>query len=144
MTRRQTTKKLIMKRWHGFIAVLMLAILVTGCKGMTPSSAAENMAKWMQSGDYAKIAENLASDHGADSLQIIRDKQHFIAAIREKAEKQFAKNGGIDHYNIIGEAVTPDETKAYVRISYRFKNGTTIDEIIPLVKSGGQWKYVLQ
>lgn len=133
-----------MKRWHGFIAVLTLTMLVFGCKGITPSTAAENMAKCIQSGDYNKIAENLASDRGADTLQIVRDKQHFIAAIREKAEKQFAKNGGIQNYHIIGEAVTPDESKAYVRISYRFKNGTSIDEIIPLVKSGGQWKYVLQ
>jgi hypothetical protein len=133
-----------MKHWRGFIAALTLTLLVFGCQGMTPSSAAENMAKCIQSGNYNKIAENLASDRGADTLQMVRDKQHFIAAIREKAEKQFAKNGGIEHYHVIGEAVTPDESKAYVRIRYKFKNGASIDEIIPLIKSGGQWKYVLQ
>ncbi|MBP1638588.1 MAG: Lumazine-binding domain protein [Bacteroidetes bacterium] len=133
-----------MKRLCGFVTIFVLVTLVVACGGMTPTSVAEDMAKCIQSGDYNKLAENLASDSDADTIQIVRDKQQFVAFLKEKVEKQFAKNGGIVNYRVIGEAVTPDESKAYVRISYWFKNGTSIDEIVPLVKSDGRWKYILQ
>ena len=128
-----------------FVMMLLPALMVLcfSCVGFTPSSAVKNLIVCIQNGNYDKAAENLASDPDATAEQIAQDKKMFVASLKEKADKEFAKNGGIESYKIVDESVTPDESKAYVRISYTFKNGTSADEIIPLVKSGAAWKYVL-
>jgi hypothetical protein len=130
-----------MKPYLGLFVSIFVLVLVS-CVGITPSSAVENLAACLQSGDYEKAAENLATDPDAMPAQKEQCKKEFIASLKEKAEKQFAKNGGLESYTVIDEAVTPDESKAFVRIRYELGNGSSLDEIIPLVKSGGRWKYI--
>lgn len=132
-----------MKPYLGLL-VLVLFTFCFSCVGITPSLAVENLAACMQAGEYEKAAENLATDPDAAPEQKEQDRKAFIASLKEKVEKQFAKNGGIDSYIVIDEAVTPDESKAFVRIRYELGNGSSLDEIIPLVKSGGRWKYIGQ
>lgn len=132
-----------MKPYQGLLVAFFVLALV-GCVGITPSSAVENLAACMQSGKYERAADNLATDPDATPQQREQDKGAFIASLKEKAAKYFAKNGGLGSYKVIDEAVTPDESKAFVRIRYELGNGSSVDEIIPLVKSGGRWKYINQ
>lgn len=132
-----------MKSYLGLL-VSILVIVFGSCVGITPSSAVENLAACMQTGEYNKAAENLATDPDATLEQKEQCKKKFIASLKEKAAKYFAKNGGLGSYKVIDEAVTPDESKAFVRIRYELGNGSSLDEIIPLVKSGGRWKYINQ
>ncbi len=130
-----------MKPYSGLLVAFFVLTLVS-CVGITPSSAAENLAECMQSSQYERAAENLAVDPDATPEQKEQCKKEFIASLKEKAEKQFAKNGSLESYAVVDEAVTPDESKAFVRIRYELGNGSSLDEIIPLVKSGGRWKYI--
>ncbi|MTK54540.1 DUF4878 domain-containing protein [Paludibacter sp.] len=130
-----------MKPYLGLFVAFFVLTLVS-CVGITPSSAAENLAECMQSGQYERAAENLATDPDATPEQKEQCKKEFITSLKEKEAKYFAKNGDLKSYTIIDEAVTPDESKAFVRIRYGLGNGSSLDEIIPLVKSGGRWKYI--
>ncbi|MDP4203760.1 MAG: DUF4878 domain-containing protein [Bacteroidota bacterium] len=132
-----------MKPYQGLLVAFFVLVLV-GCVGITPSSAVENLAECMQSGQYERAAENLATSPDATPGQKEQCKKEFIAALKEKYAKNFAKNGGLKSYTVVDEAVTPDESKAFVRIRYELGNGSSLDEIIPLVKSGGRWKYVCE
>ena len=123
-----------MKQLYYSAIFICLLLLVNACTGITPSSAVKHLAESIKTGNYAAAAQNFASESN--------DKKAFIEYLKHK-EEDFAQQGGIRSYTIMGEAVTPDESKAYVRIRYTFNNNSTVDELISLVKSGGQWKYTL-
>ena len=131
-------------KFYQKLHVAFFALVLVGCVGITPSSAVENLAECMQSGEYERAAENLATPHDATPAQKEQCKKEFIATLKEKSAKYFAKNGGLKSHTVVDEAVTPDESKAFVRIRYELGNGSFLDEIIPLVKSGGRWKYICE
>lgn len=124
----------------GFIFMLLIA---NACMGITPSTTVEHLAECIKTGNYAAAAENIASDADATEMQKKNDKQAFINYLRHKKEVEFAKQGGMLDYTVIGEMVTPDESKAIVRVRYIFNNQTSSDELVTLVKAGGRWKFTL-
>lgn len=125
-----------MKTINQYVAGLILLLSLNGCTEYTPSGVATLLAESLKTGDYSKVLSLTAPN----STQ----EQDVIHKLSAKREKDFSHFGGIKRYKIIGELVTPDESKAFVRIEYTFQNNQTKEELIVLVKSGGYWKLQLQ
>lgn len=60
--------------------------------------------------------------------------------VNDKAKPQIEKKGGIISYQITSEEISEDATKATVKYSMEYGNGSTDNEKSKLINVDGKWK----
>jgi len=133
-----------MKRFSAWTIIAFVALILSACSGSTPSSAAQELVGDLQSKNYQKLVNSLATDPKATPEETTKNKEMLVALLKEKGEKTIAEKGGLKSYEVISENVTPDESKATVKMKYTYGNGTTEEGVVNLVKADGKWKGTLK
>lgn len=128
--------------------LLMLVLLVTslgltscGSSSTSPGDLVKKSYKYLESQDYAKIADMYASANG--ELLTDEEKKKMEGMIGMAAQEQ-EKNGKITAVTINEENLSDDGTSCKVKYTVEYDSGKTDNEKADLKLIDGKWYLILK
>ena len=122
-------------------------LIMASCSSNTPKAVAEKSMKCLVNKDYNGYVELLDTKDDSKSAkqetpeEIKQDKQMLAAMLKDKAEKEYKKNGGIASYETLSEDTDKEGKTAIVNMKVTYGNGSSEEEDIRLCKDAdGNWK----
>ncbi len=143
-----------MKLLVKFLSVFLLALVLTACfsDDNTPEVVAEKFIKDAYSGDIegtfdalyvpyfhipgAVYIPNELKTKGVDVNDLIKSKLKIAI---DKAVATTKQNGGIDRVELSSTEYNNDHTRANIKTTIIFKNGTENKSDFSLIKVDGKW-----
>ena len=124
-----------MKRMmYGLLA--LVAIIVMACSSNTPGGAALKYYNDVKNGNYEAYVDGIAFKEEITP----KDKEQFIALMKEKADKEYKKKEGISNVEMLSEEVAEDGQTATVTMKITYGNGETEESDVAMVLKDGVWK----
>lgn len=124
-----------MKRMmYGLLA--LVAIIVMACSSNTPGGAALKYYNDVKNGNYEAYVDGIAFKEEITP----KDKEQFIALMKEKADKEYKKKEGISKVEMLSEEVAEDGQTATVTMKITYGNGETEESDVAMVLKDGVWK----
>lgn len=120
-----------MRRLNYFIAVTLMALMLSGCKS-DQGKTAINYCKALESGKVDEAFSYLSKD-ARQTLESLGGKK-----VLAEAGEKFKERKGLKSIKITKEIVK--DNNAAVELVYNFNDGSNFIDNFPLVKEDGKWK----
>ena len=119
-------------------SLLMLAVMsvFVACSSSTPKSAMEKYGTDLCKGNYQAYVEGIATSEPLSA----KEKEQFVALVKDKAQTEYEKKGGLKDIKVIKEEMAAGDSTAIVYYEVHFGNGTTEDSQQKMVLKDGKWK----
>lgn len=124
--------------------VFTLGIFAACSSSDSPAKAAKTYAEYMKDGKYDKFVDGIAFEEKASADQIKQQKEMIAAMLKEKGEKELAKQGGLKKVEIVSEEIAEDGLSAKVVLKQTYGNGESEDANFDMVKRNGAWKMIIK
>lgn len=129
-----------MKKVFYFSVMTMVVFFMAACSSSdTPGGAMKKYGNYLIEGDYEKFVDGFAFAEDLDSEKIEEQKKGFLAMLKEKANKEFEKKGGLKSIEILSEEISEDGNSATVKLKQTYGNGETEEGTQTMVKRNGEW-----
>lgn len=126
------------------LCVLTLCAYAACASSDSPAKAAKVYAEYMKDGKYDKFADGLAFHENASADQIEQQKEMITSLLKEKGEKELAKQGGLKDIDIVSEEIAEDGLSAKVVLKQTYGNGDSEEATFDMVKRNGTWKMIVK
>ncbi len=125
-----------MKKVIKSLLVLAIMTVFVACSSSTPKSAMEKYGTDLCKGNYQAYVEGIATDEPLSA----NEKAQFIALVKDKAQSEYDKKGGLKDIKVIKEDIAAGDSTAVVYYEVHFGNGTAEDGQQKMVLQDGKWK----
>lgn len=127
------------------VFIALCAVFLAACGSNEPKDVALSFEKAMIDGDVKKVMSQLYLAKNGDKPLTDTDKQALegkLMMMTGEAKRQADARGGFDKVEFVEETV--GENEAQVKMRIHFKDGSTSDDKVSLIKNDGKWKVNLK
>lgn len=108
------------------LSIVLLAILVlSSCKGNTPSAVVEESCQCLIDKDYKGYVDLIAFKEDMTPEELDKAKAEYVALIESKVVKSQESKGGIKSYKVLSEQINEEEKTAVVTFEITYGDDST-------------------
>lgn len=127
------------------VFIALCAVFLAACGSNEPKDVALSFEKAMIDGDVKKVMSQLYLVKKGDTPLTDADKQAIegkLMMMTGEVKNKTQARGGFDKVEFIEETV--GENEAQVKVRLHFKDGSTSDDKVYLIKNDGKWQVNLK
>lgn len=127
------------------VFIAFCAVFLAACGSNEPKDVALSFEKAMIDGDVKKVMSQLYLVKKGDTPLTDADKQAIegkLMMMTGEVKNKTQARGGFDKVEFVEETV--GENEAQVKVRLHFKDGSTSDDKVYLIKNDGKWQVNLK
>lgn len=127
------------------VFIALCAVFLAACGSNEPKDVALSFEKAMIDGDVKKVMSQLYLVKKGDTPLTDADKQAIegkLMMMTGEVKNKTQARGGFDKVEFVEETV--GENEAQVKVRLHFKDGSTSDDKVYLIKNDGKWQVNLK